>query len=332
MLPGLGRFAAGMLLVCLSAACAVGPTVPGLPVELPSTLASSAGSLAIVGDLQMSPLIIRKLMRRENNREQQAMLMADIASRRQDIAALVVLGDLVFRGGSPWDWKHFDQLVAPIAERVPVLPAIGNHDYYCALARTCTQRFVPARFKSRFRWFAPGRPYWVPYGSLALLFFDSETDVVAQGRWLAQWIDEFAREFRGAVVFTHRPPFTDALMRDTFPDLALQREIVAPLRAATIVPIFFSGHAHGYEHQIVDGIHFIVSAGGGGPRGWLAADRPFDAYRGRNCMRDDTGRVLRPYNFVLLEEGARAMNVQVLGFCRGDTSLAEIERFEIALP
>ena len=125
-----------------------------------STLVAS-GVIAIVGDLQMTPLPVRKIMRRENNAAQQRILVDDLEGHVEELAALVVVGDLVFTPTSRSDWKHFDTVVEPIAAKVPVLPAIGNHDYRCYLVRWCTHKSVPKNFLNRFGWFAPGEPYFV---------------------------------------------------------------------------------------------------------------------------------------------------------------------------
>jgi hypothetical protein len=318
-----------MLSGTLVTACALGPTAPGFPVVLPDEIEADAKALAIVGDLQMTPLAVRKLMGRENNELQQKRLLEDITAHVGDLGALVVLGDLVFTSSSRSDWKHFDALVGPLSERVPVLPAIGNHDYRCVLVRFCVQGHVPRSFLSRFEWFAPGRPYWLGFGSAALLFLDTETRIYEQSQWLRSWLDRHEDEFAAVVVFTHRPPYTDSKMRDSRPSPEIQSSFVEPLRQASPIAVFFSGHAHGYEHLVVDGMHFIVSAGGGGPRGRLKPVRPLDTYVGRDCALEDDGSVLRPYNYQLLRVTEDALEIDVRGFCRHDDGVGRIERFRV---
>jgi len=318
-----------MVLVALAAGCVVGPEVSGLPVKRPEELSPSMGFIAIVGDLQMTPLPVRKIMRRENNAAQQRILVDDLVSRVEDLAALVVVGDLVFTPTSRSDWRHFDNIVGPIAAQVPVLPAIGNHDYRCYLVRWCTHKSVPKNFLSRFDWFAPGKPYFVAYGNLVLVFLDSEIGISEQGDWLRARLPEFERKFLAIAVFTHRPPYTDADVADVEPNEALQENIVAALDQSQLPSVFFSGHAHGYEHLFVDGRHYIVSAGGGGPRGKLAADRPFDVYAGTDCPDDADDVVLRPYNYQLLSFDGRDLKVETYGFCRSDTSVARLESFSV---
>jgi hypothetical protein len=212
---------------------------------------------------------------------------------------------------------------------MPVLPAIGNHDYHCALVRSCRQDEIPRLFLERFPWFAPGKPYVVAYGDIALVFLDSETAIAAQGDWLRAWLRASEQEFEWALVLLHRPPYTDSLLPGVAPDPVLQEQIVAALAGTSLVPVVISGHAHGYEHLVVDGIHFVVTAGGGGPRGPLAADRPNDVYGGRDCERDARARVLRPFNYLMVRPAADRLTVSVRGFCKADATVDVLESFEI---
>lgn len=318
-----------LLATILAASCALEPTEPGLPVQLPVSLDPGGRAVAVVGDLQVTPAAIRWILHRENNAAPQAKLLADMQGRLAGIGALVIVGDLVFSGGSGSDWEHFDAAIAPFAARVPLLPAIGNHDYRCVLVKICSQRVVPKNFRNRFPWFRPGQAYYVQYGDLGLVFVDSETGLEAQGQWLRALLPELVSNVRAIAVFTHRPPYTDADRADVEPDVEVQENIVAALSQSSLTWVFFSGHAHGYEHLVVDGRHFVVSAGGGGPRGKLFPRRPNDVYAGRDCTMDSKGEVLRPYNYALMRLTERALEITVYGFCRSDTEVGELERILI---
>jgi Calcineurin-like phosphoesterase len=336
--PGRGprakRAHVGLLasLAVLIGGCAVTPPSPGFPVAFPPTVDDHGNTLAIVGDLQMTPWFVRTVMRRESNRDAQTRLIADLRVHIDELAALAIVGDLVFNARSDSDWRHFDDVIAPVARRVPVLPAIGNHDYPCRLVRVCRQDEIAPRFLARFPWFAPGRTYVVPYGDIALVFVDSETSLAAQGEWLRAWARTHAHEYVWAIVMLHRPPHTDSELPDVAPDPELGEHIVTALAGTTLVPVFVSGHAHGYEHHIVEGTHFIVTAGGGGPRGKLRSTRPYDVYAGPDCQRDDSGRVLRPLNYVLVQPGTDALEFTVRGFCKSDADVDVLETFSIPRP
>jgi hypothetical protein len=93
-----------------------------------------------------------------------------------------------------------------------------------------------------------------------------------------------------------------------------------------------AGHIHGYEHLVIDDLHYVITAGGGGPRGWLAAERPNDVYPGSDCARDELGLIQRPFNYLLIERRSAALAVTMRGFCYPDDEPTVLESFEIALP
>jgi hypothetical protein len=319
-------------LAALLGGCATRPPSDPFPVSLFAALPEPGKPIAVIGDLQNTSAFVRTVMRRESNEAEQEFLLADLQRRGASIGALLITGDLVFTARSVSDWRRFDRLVAPIARNVPVLPAIGNHDYHCFFVQKCLHRKVPRNFRRRFPWFAPGQPYAVDYGDIVLIFLDSEIDLDSQGRWLAERLVEWEPTHRAALIFLHRPPFTNSAVRGAVPEETVQAHIVARLTASRIVTAVFAGHVHGYEHIVVDGIHYVTTAGGGGPRGLLQAARPGDVYSGRDCRREADGRVLRPFNYVLVEPRPVEIGVTVHGFCRGDAAVEVLESFSIPLP
>jgi hypothetical protein len=322
-----------LLYICaLLAGCVPLQPSATFPERLPAAL-EGGRVLAVVGDLQMTSWFVRTLMRRESNRREQALLVRDLHRHADGAAALVVLGDLVYNARSRRDWAHLDTLLQPIAANVPILPVMGNHDYNCWLVHLCSQRVVPENVRLRFPWLAPGEPHWLPFGNLALVFLDSETALAAQGRWLSERLGEFESSFEGLVVFAHRPPYTDSTAQGLAPDLAMQAHIVPLLKRTTLRPLLVSGHAHGYEHLVVDGVHFVVSGGGGGPRSPLHASRPADRYTGRNCRSSPSGQVWRPFNYLLLDADANRLRIEVRGLCKAEaeSAIAVVESIEIPL-
>jgi UDP-2,3-diacylglucosamine pyrophosphatase LpxH len=315
----------------LAPGCALRPPADAFPVELPTSLDASR-PLAVVGDLQQTRGFVRWFMKTESTAEEQPVLIADLHERMDEIAGLVIVGDLVYTGGSRSDWKHFDALVAPVSRAVPVLPAIGNHDYYCVFIQKCMHHVVPKEFRLRFPWFAPGQPYAVAYGDVMLAFLDSETELEAQGVWLAEKMREWAPTYRAVLIVFHRPPFTNVATGRAGPDLEVREQVVPRLEGASPVPVVINGHIHGYEHLVIDGIHYVTTAGGGGPRGWLAPERPNDVYPGPDCGRNELGQIQRPFNYLLIERRSASLAVTVRGFCNAADTPTVLESFEIPLP
>ncbi len=106
----------------------------------PAELVADA-KLAVIGDVQRTSWAERCLLCRELNDEPQRRLRDDLG--RREFGALVLLGDMAF-SGSDEDWAHFDAWLAPLLVSrpgIPLVPVMGNHDYYQDAARQVQRRF-----------------------------------------------------------------------------------------------------------------------------------------------------------------------------------------------
>jgi hypothetical protein len=298
---------------------------------LPDRIDPAAPSIAVVGDLQITPTLVRRMRGREDNRVAQRRLLDDLSARADNLGALIIVGDLVFSARSPRAWRHFDGLIGPLADTLTVLPAIGNHDYHCALVQFCWQNVVPKRFRARFPWMSPGTPYAVSYRNIALIVLDSETALAGQSEWLAEQLVAIAPTHALALIFFHRPPYSNSIDVGAHGDEDVQRYFVPVLQSAPLPSVVFNGHVHGYEHLSVDSVHYFTTAGGGGPRGQLGADRPRDVYPGRNCAVDRDGAVRRPFNYALITPAVDTVRIDVRGFCKNDSTVELIESVQIPL-
>ncbi len=307
-------------------------SVPAVRATLPAGIDPEAPAIAIIGDLQLTPAFVRRFRGREDNRLAQQRLFDDLRARVGDLGGLVIVGDLVFSARSRRDWRHFDSLVGPIAASVPVLPAIGNHDYHCLFIQLCWQSVVPKQFRERFPWMRPAEPYSVPYGSLILVFLDSETGIAEQAAWLERNLADFADEYEMALIFFHRPAFSNSIDLGAHGDEQIQALITPILDGAAIPGVVFSGHVHGYERIVEAGTQYVTTAGGGGPRGLLGPARPGDAYLGRDCLVDESGAVLRPLNYAILSPAPTGIEVEVRGFCDASEPIGVLETFAIPFP
>jgi len=312
----------------LSAGCAHQPAFQSM---LPSDIDRDGKAIAIIGDTQQTPGFIRFTRRRENNLLDQRRLFDDLDAIVDELSSLVVVGDLVYSARSSRDWAHFDSLVAPLAASIPVLPAIGNHDYPCIFIEICFKSRISKGMLERFPWIVPGQPYAVESDDWLMLFLDSETGFEQQGEWLQERLDNAPGRFAAALVFFHRPAFTNSIVFGAVSDPDVQQHFVPRLEQANLPVVAFSGHVHGFEHLVVSNIHYVTTAGGGGARGPLAAERPFDRYRGPDCPQPKGGIVLRPFNYVLVREIDNRLTIDIRGFCRGDDGVRSLDTIEIPL-
>lgn len=323
------HLAVGPLAILALAGCA---HEPAFRAELPTSFDSEGKTIAVIGDLQQTNALVRFVRRRENNRVEQRQLVNELATRVDELSALVIVGDLVYTARSARHWRNFDELVQPFAGSMPILPAIGNHDYPCVFIQLCVVTRVSEGMLERFPWLGPAQPYAVESGGLLLLFLDSESELERQGSWLADRLAQAPGTHRAVLVFFHRPAFTNSIDYGALPDLEVQRHIVPRLEQAELPVVAFSGHVHGFEYIVREGVHYVTTAGGGGPRGPIADERPFDRYRGPDCPQPDSDVVLRPFNYVLLREDNAQLTIDVRGFCRGDDGVRDLNRIAVPLP
>ena len=302
---------------------------PAFRAELPAAVDLDGKAIAIIGDLQLTSGVARFVRNREDNAEAQLRLIEDLQARIDEIGALVIVGDLVFSARSDRDWDHLDSLIAEFAARMPVLPAIGNHDYPCYLVELCRTSVIAKGMLARFPWLEPGRPYAVDSGDLRLLFLDTESGFEAQGQWLSAELERAAGSHSAALVFFHRPAYTNSIDRGAVGSPEVQEFFVPALSAAPLPVMVFNGHVHGLEYLVRGGVHYVTTAGGGGPRGPLAAQRPDDRYAGPDCERPDHEDTVRPFNYLLLKDSPAGIDIEIRGFCGGDETVRELDRLEL---
>jgi 3',5'-cyclic AMP phosphodiesterase CpdA len=280
-----------------------------------------AGRFAVVGDLQRTS---RAEFWRESNPEERRRLVAEIAGRSPDF--VVALGDLVFQGSSRRDWAGFDALTAPLREAgIPILPILGNHEYWLR------SRIALRNFFERFPMLAGRRWHADTYGSLGMLFLDSNERELGREAWREQeaWLGETLAALdadpavRGVVVFVHHPPFTNSTV--TGDELHVRRAFVPPFAAARKTLAMVAGHVHSYEHFVRDGKTFLVAGGGGGPRARLARGA---ARRHADDLFD--GPELRHFHFLLFSPGPSGLDVEVVGLEKGAQECAPLSRFTLS--
>jgi Calcineurin-like phosphoesterase len=277
-----------------------------------------SGRFAIVGDLQRTSKVE---LWRESNHAERERIIRQIAAEAPDFLAIV--GDLVFRGSSAADWAAFDALSTPLHEaRVPVLPMLGNHEYWVS------PRPALAHFFARFPHLGGRHWYSVTYGPLGLICLDSNIHWLPAARWHEQlgWYKRELQRFErdqailGVLVLLHHPPYTNStITRDA---LHVQRSFVPPFLSASKTLAMISGHVHSYERFERAGKTFLVTGGGGGPRMKLATGR-------RRRHPDDLfdGPPLRCCHFLMLTLAPTGLEVEMRGLHKRGREFVTLDRF-----
>jgi Icc-related predicted phosphoesterase len=283
-------------------------------------VAIRAGFFAVVSDLQRTSGLE---VWRESNRGERERIVARLSEERPDL--LAILGDLVFHGSSVVDWAEFDQLMRPLRDAgVPVLPVLGNHDYWTR------RRGALANYFARFPRLAGRHWYEARYGRLALLFLDSNERFLPPDAWAEQlqWFaDALARadaddSVGGILVFQHHPPYTNSTI--TSDEVHVQRHLVPPFAAARKTLALFAGHVHSYERFSRGGKVYVVTGGGGGPRAPL-----FEREARRHADDLFAGPAVRSFHYLKVTPGADEVSIEMVALAKHATAFAVEDRFSL---
>lgn len=172
---------------------------------------------------------------------------------------LIHTGDLVTDGKDVEQWPRFFEIEGPVLKNTVFFPALGNHE------RNCKYFYDFFDVETPYYSFDWGGAHFTvlntDLGNVALSAKAREEFWAEQDRWMQDDLEKAQKaEFR--FVITHHPPFT-----------AVKRRQNDNPRMSAMVPIFekykvaavFSGHDHNYQHHAKNGVHYIVTGGGGAP-------------------------------------------------------------------
>jgi tartrate-resistant acid phosphatase type 5 len=207
--------------------------------------------------------------------------MGDFGSGTQaqrDVAAAIVrmgkqepfnfgltFGDNFYQVGmtSPEDprWRGWwEDLYGPLG--ITFYPTLGNHEWYAddGVAAEITYRSATWRFPAPYYTFTAG----------PVQFFAIDTTEISEAEvlWLDKAIGESASRWK--VVYGHHPIFAPE-RKGSGEYLKYMQARLWPLLKGR-VDAYLCGHQHAMAHmEAVDGVHFFMSGGGGGPLNRVAA-------------------------------------------------------------
>ena len=168
-------------------------------------------------------------------------------------------GDLVENGADQSLWPIFFDIEHDFLRHTTLFPALGNHEHN-------DQQF--------FEFFDLTLPYYsFNWGNAHFAVLDTDVANVAdtpsarEAFWAVEkkWLEEDlaknqASDFR--FVVGHHAPITAVESRQ---GTTKQMEEAMPLYEKYHVQAALFGHDHNYQHYLKNGIHYVVSGGGGAP-------------------------------------------------------------------
>lgn len=172
---------------------------------------------------------------------------------------VVHTGDLVADGNDSAMWPVFFDIERDLLRRVAFFPSLGNHE------RNSRDYYEFFRVETPYYSFNWGNSHFIvlnsDIGNAASSVHARETFWAEQTRWLEEDLAASQKaDYRFLVA--HHPPIS----------AVANRQAGNPHMTA-LVPMFekykltagFFGHDHNYQHYLKNGIHYIVTGGGGAP-------------------------------------------------------------------
>jgi predicted phosphodiesterase len=168
-------------------------------------------------------------------------------------------GDLVENGADQALWPIFFDIEHELLRHTAFFPSLGNHE---------------RNDKQYYEFFDMALPYYsFNWGNAHFVILDSDVGNVADTPsardtfWAAQqrWLEEDLAKNQSAAfrfVAAHHPPMTAVENRQ-----GSNKEMTAlmPLFEKYHVTAGLFGHDHNYQHYLKNGIHYIITGGGGAP-------------------------------------------------------------------
>lgn len=207
---------------------------------------------------------------------------------------VVHTGDLVSDGGDPALWPIFFDIERDLLRKVAFFPALGNHERH---SRDYSDFLQAAPYYS-FNW---GNAHFVildtDLGTAAPSELGRQTYWKEQTDWLAS---DLEKNQKATFLFVagHHPPMTAVSNRqgDNPHMIAL-----VPLLEHYHVTAAFFGHDHNYQHYLKNGIHYVITGGGGAPL--YDVDKP---------PQGITQRVVSTENFVRVRVDGKTAHVEAI--------------------
>ena len=291
---------------------------------------SSELSFAILGDFG------RGVRARSNGGRCQREIAQSLlkAVDDHDVRLILTTGDNIYHGSKQgsgdedddWFFTYF-QPYRFIINRVPVFPAVGNHDTGETLFESSDDReqlddnmFIRNRFDGATHTgdasLEPGLFYRIRYGSgIEFICLDTSKErLLFADRFFKHdkhqpfiesvFPNDGAKATRWRIPFLHHPPFSagpEHFNKQSVLDYFVPKFIRAGVRAV------FCGHQHNFQHSLDNGIHYFVTGGSGKFTSGAPKASRFDEAKTQAWGGTDEG------HFLLVQINGRRMEVFPFG-------------------
>jgi len=183
---------------------------------------------------------------------------------------VVHTGDLVSDGNDSSLWPVFFDIERELLRQTAFFPSLGNHE------RNSKDYYDFFRVDTPYYSFNWGNAHFTvinsDFGSAASSEIARETFWTEQTRWLEDDLKASQKaDFR--FVVAHHPPMSAVTKRQEFNPHMVP---LIPMFEKYNVTAGLFGHDHNYQHYLRDGVHYLITGGGGAPL--YDVDKPVEQY------------------------------------------------------
>jgi len=175
---------------------------------------------------------------------------------------VICVGDAVGNGRLYSHWNRYFKSMAGLFSKVPSYHAVGNHDGTAGDAALAAWFY---RYMSH-----PGYTdhYAFTRGDCRFVVLDNY-ELIGPGSQQYEWLvgeleGEDFQDARFRLAFFHEPPYCVGWGIQSYDGNPEARAVLLPLLRENGVDVIFCGHCHDYERADLDGVHLVITGGGGG--------------------------------------------------------------------
>ena len=194
-------------------------------------------------------------------------------------------GDIVQNGSVEENWTNFLKASVPYSQVIPMVPVIGNHDYWGHGG--LLNSHLPVNTPKLFNKYLGVKEdntngyYALDYPQFKLIVLNSNfpklsLEVIEKQReWTKKELQKSKEKGQKVIVTFHHPPFTSNVFYYGPVAISFRNTWIPMFEESGVVKLVLNGHSHLYERSLKDGIMYVVAGPFGGQRNWLPKMRNY---------------------------------------------------------
>ena len=197
------------------------------------------------------------------------------------ISFIINGGDIVQDGSAEKHWTSFLNASVPYSQMFPIVPIIGNHDYwgnaYADSADDSKAIFTPKLFNKYLGLEEDNKHgyYALDYPQFKLIVLNSNFPklpakvINQQMEWTKKELQKSKKKKQPVVTSFHHAPYTSNIFYYGPVAISFRNKWIPLFEESGVVKLILNGHSHLYERSLKNGIMYVVAGPFGGSKNWL---------------------------------------------------------------